>query len=121
LDVWLGKTAEKILLWGDPPSRTSWDFRVPQPLPLPEEPAAPAQPQQDHQVVEEVPQLQPQPQPEHLDEVQETDDDEAEVLEVEPTEVPVKRKVTPGGRQHLPPAKRKRQTKKGGRDCAGML
>ena len=138
LDVWLGKTAEKILLWGDPPSRTSWDFRVPQPLPLPEEPAAPAQPQQDHQeveevpepqphpqpvnqVVEEVPQLQPQPQPEHLDEVQETDDDEAEVLEAEPTEVPVKRKVTPGGRQHLPPAKRKRQTKKGGRDCAGML
>ena len=139
LDVWLGKTAaEKILLWGDPPSRTSWDFRVPQPLPLPDEPAARAQPQpvnqeveevpepQPHpqpvnQVVEEGPQLQPQQQPEHLDEVQETDDDEAEVLEVETTEVPVKRKATPGGTQHLPPAKRESSTQKGEREVGGML
>jgi hypothetical protein len=97
----------------------------PQPQPVNQEveevPEPQPHPQPVNQVVEEGPQLQPQQQPEHLDEVQETDDDEAEVLEVETTEVPVNGKVTPGARQHLPPAKRKRQTKKGGRDCAGML
>ena len=133
--MWLGKAAEKILLWGDPPSRTSWDFRVPQALSLPEEPArSPAQPQQDHQVVEEVrqlqpqaqpvnqeveevPQLQPQPQPEHLNEVPQPVVEEVPQLQPQPQTEHLDEVPQP----HLPPPKRKRQTKKGGRDCAGML
>ena len=126
LDVWLGKTAEKILLWGDPPSRTSWDFRVPQPLPLPEEPAAPAQPRQDHQEVEEVTQVQQRAQPEQaqVDEVpqpvnQVADDDSR--MPVEPTDVHVKRK----GQDTDDKTKKKKaleiQKKSGETQCAGML
>ena len=126
LDVWLGKTAEKILLWGDPPSRTSWDFRVPQPLPLPEEPAAPAQPQQDHQVVEEVPQLQPQAQPEQaqVGEVQQpvnqvADDDRR--MQVEATDVHVKRKGEDTDDKTQKKKALEKQKKSGETQCAGML
>lgn len=127
LDVWLGKTAaEKILLWGDPPSRTSWDFRVPQPLPLPEEPAAPAQPRQDHQLVEEVPQQQARAQPEQaqVDEVpqpvnQVADDDSR--MPVEPTEVPVKRNGKENDDKKKGENPCKKPKKSGVTQCAGML
>ena len=121
LDVWLGKTAEKILLWGDPPSRTSWDFRVPQPLPLPEEPAAPAQPRQDHQLVGEVPQQQARAQ---VDEVpqpvnQAADDDSR--MPVEPTDVHVKRKGEDTDDKTPQKKALEKQKKSGETQCAGML
>ena len=127
LDVWLGKTAaEKILLWGDPPSRTSWDFRVPQPLPLPVELAAPAQPRQDHQLVEEVTQLQHRAQPEQaqVGEVQQpvnqvADDDRR--MQVEPTDVHVKRKGEDTDDKTPKKKALEKQKKSGETQCAGML
>jgi hypothetical protein len=127
LDVWLGKTAaEKILLWGDPPSRTSWDFRVPQPVPLPVELAAPGQPRQVHQEVEEVAQVQQQAQTEQaqVGEVQQpvnqvADDDSR--MQVEHTGVHVKRNGKENDDKKKGENPCKKPKKSGVTQCAGML